>query len=40
LFSQVMRRIWFPATLFSILAIITALIAIFLGPFRETFRTG
>jgi uncharacterized membrane protein len=33
LFSQITRRIWFRATLFSILAIITALIAIFLGPF-------
>ncbi|WP_027998430.1 DUF2254 domain-containing protein [Sinorhizobium arboris] len=33
LFSQLTRRIWFRSTLFSILAIITALVAIFLGPF-------
>ncbi|CAN7721125.1 DUF2254 domain-containing protein [Rhizobium sp. LjRoot98] len=33
LFSQIMRRIWFRATLFSVLAIVTALIAIFVSPY-------
>ncbi|WPE22692.1 hypothetical protein ShzoTeo12_39090 (plasmid) [Shinella zoogloeoides] len=33
LLSQLVRRIWFRATLFSILAIATALIAIVLAPF-------
>lgn len=33
LFSQIMRRIWFRATLFSFLAIATALVAIFVSPY-------